>query len=70
MNAKLKPNGSVRILLDASSPRDDDPYVPGWIYSPDYPGSVNSTIDHREFPAVMSSVDKLVCSIWRVGRGH
>ena len=69
MGAKLKDNGKMRLIVDASSPHDRDESVPGWIWSPSFPGSVNSTIDIEKFPARMSSVAKFVRTLWRVGRG-
>ena len=69
MSCREKPNGKQRIIVDASAPHDDDESVPGWIYSPEKPGSVNSTIDIGQFPAKMSSVPKFVRTLFRVGRG-
>ena len=65
IGAKLKPNGKIRLLVDASSPHDKDEMVPGWIYSPLLPGSVNSTIDTGKFPTKMYSVPKFVKSLWQ-----
>ena len=69
LGGKLKPNGKMRVLVDASSPHDRDESVPGWIWNPDLPGAVNSTIDPNQFPAKMSSVASLVRALWRCGRG-
>ena len=69
MGAKQKDNGKIRITVDASSPHDVDESVPSWIWSPQLPGSVNSTIDIEQFPARMSSVTKFVKTLWRAGRG-
>ena len=68
MGCRPKPNGKLRIIVDASSPHDVDETVPSWIWNPDCPGSVNSTIDISKFPARMSSVNKFVRTLWRVGR--
>ena len=51
---KEKPNGSVRIILNLSSPRDR---------------GVNSGINKDEFPAIMSSTPKWVRSLNLVGPG-
>ena len=69
MGIKMKPNGKLRIIVDASSPHDRDEGVPSWIWNPLLPGSVNSTIDVQKFPARMSSVTKFVRTLWKVGRG-
>ena len=45
-----------------------DDCVPGWLWNPEFPGSLNSTINIEEYPASMSSVSKLVRALWRVGR--
>ena len=44
LGGKVRWDGKARPLMDASSPHDEDDYVPSWLYSPDLPGSVNSTI--------------------------
>ena len=69
MGIKPKPNGKLRMIVDASSPHDEDESVPGWLWNPELPGSVNSTIDMSRFPARMSSVAKFVRTLYRVGRG-
>ena len=69
LGAKLKPNGKIRVLVDASGPHDEDESVPGWIWNTEMPGSVNSTIDSSQFPTKMSSVPKFVRALWRCGRG-
>ena len=69
MGCRPKPNGKLRLIVDASSPHDQDETVPTWLWSPGLPGSVNSTIDVSKFPARMSSVAKFVRTLWRVGRG-
>ena len=43
MAAKLKPNGKVRSIVDCSGPRTEAEGTPGYIYSPDFPGSLSST---------------------------
>ena len=68
MNTRPKPNGKLRIIIDASAPHDQDESVPGWIWNPDFPGSSNSTVDVSKFPAKMSSVAKFVRTLYRVGR--
>ena len=69
INCREKPNGKLRIIVDASAPHDRDESVPGWIWNPELPGSTNSTIDTKRFPASMSSVNKFVKALHRVGRG-
>ena len=69
MEARPKPNGKLRIIVDASSPHDRDESVPSWLWNPELPGSLNSTIDVNKFRARMSSVSKFVKTLWRVGRG-
>ena len=51
---KQKPNGSVRIILNLSSPLG---------------ASVNEGIDEKEFPATMSSTTKWIRVLNRAGRG-
>ena len=68
MNTRPKPNGKLRIIIDASAPHDKDESVPGWFWNPDLPGSSNSSIDVKQFPAKMSSVGKFVRTLYRVGR--
>ena len=68
MNTRPKPNGKMRIIIDASAPHDLDDSVPGWLWNPAIPGSSNSTIDVSKFPATMSSVAKFVRTLYRVGR--
>jgi hypothetical protein len=68
MGAKLKPNGKIRVLVNASSPHDEDDWTPGWIWSPKLPGSVNSTIDPAKFPTKMSSVPRFVRALSKCGR--
>ena len=67
INCKEKPNGKLRIIVDASAPHDADESVPGWIWSPEVPGSTNSTIDISQFPAKMSSVPKFVKALYGWG---
>lgn len=52
-----------------SAPHDKDESVPGWIWSPELPGSCNSTIDVKQFRARMSSVNRFTKTLYRVGRG-
>jgi hypothetical protein len=65
IGGKLKPNGKLRLLVDASSPHDRDDSVPGWLWNPVLPGSVNSTINIEDYPTKMSSVSRLVRALWR-----
>lgn len=69
IGGKLKPNGKIRVIVDASSPHDTDEWTPGWMWSPAFPGSVNSSIDPAQFPTKMSSVSRFVRALWRCGRG-
>ena len=69
MSTRPKPNGALRIIIDMSGPRDSDPMVPGWIWSPDLPGAVNSSIDPDQFPTRMSSVQKFTRMLFEVGQG-
>ena len=69
MTTRPKPNGALRIIIDMSSPRDTDPSVPGWMWSPELPGAVNSSIDPGRYPARMSSVKQFTRMLYEVGRG-
>ena len=69
MTTRPKPNGALRIIIDMSSPRDRDDLVPGWIWNPALPGSVNSSVDPDLFPTKMSSLRIFVRMLFRVGRG-
>ena len=69
MNTRPKPNGALRIIIDMSGPRDSDTWVPGWLWSPELPGSVNSSIDPENYPARMSSVGQFTRILYEVGRG-
>lgn len=69
LSTRPKPNGSLRIIVDMSGPRDEDSSVPGWIYAPTLPGAVNSTIDPEQFPTRMSSLRIFVRMLYSVGRG-
>lgn len=69
MTTRPKPNGALRIIVDMSSPRDRDTFVPGWLWPPTMPGSVNSSIDVLQFPAKMSSLRIFVRMLYSVGRG-
>lgn len=69
LSTRPKPNGSLRIIVDMSGPRDEDSWVPGWIYSPTLPGAVNSTIDPAQFPTRMSSLKIFIRMLFSVGRG-
>ena len=69
MNTRPKANGALRIIVDMSSPRDVDTWVPGWFWSPELPGAVNSSMDPDKFPARMSSVKMFTRMLYEVGRG-
>ena len=69
MSSREKPNGRLRMIVDASAPHDKDSSVPPWLWCPELPGSINSTIDIEKFPARMSSVARFTRTLWRVGRG-
>ena len=69
MTTRPKPNGALRIIVDMSGPRDRDTAVPGWLWSPELPGAVNSSIDSEKFPARMSSVKMFTRMLYEVGRG-
>jgi hypothetical protein len=69
MSGKVIPSGKLRLIIDASAPHDKDSSVPAWIWNPETPGSINSTIEISKFPAKMSSVANFVRTLWRVGRG-
>ena len=69
LSTRPKPNGSLRIIVDMSGPRDEDPSVPGWMYAPTLPGAVNSTIDPAQFPTRMSSLRIFIRILFNVGRG-
>ena len=69
LSTRPKPNGSLRIIVDMSGPRDEDTTVPGWIYAPTLPGAVNTTIDPNQFPARMSSLKIFIRMLYNVGRG-
>ena len=70
LGAKMKETGKVRPLVDLSGPYDDDKTgAPGWIYSPEHPGSVNSTINKDDFPTTMSSNNIFMRMIWSAGKG-
>ena len=69
LGMKLRYDGKVRPLVDASAPRDRDASVPGWLWSPDFPGSLNSTIMKEDFPTEFSSTAKFVTALHKVGKG-
>ena len=69
VTTRPKPNGALRIIVDMSSPRDRDTTVPGWLWSQELPGSVNSSMDPAKFPARMSSVKQFTRMLYEVGRG-
>ena len=69
ITTRPKPNGALRIIVDMSAPRDRDDFVPGWIWNPLLPGSVNSSIDPDQFPLKMSSLKKFVRMLLNVGKG-
>ena len=69
VTTRPKPNGALRIIVDMSGPRDLDSSVPAWLWSPELPGSVNSSIDPEKFPARMSSIKMFTRMLYEVGRG-
>ena len=69
VTTRPKANGALRIIVDMSGPRDVDTLVPGWLWSPELPGAVNSSIDPERFPARMSSVKLFTRMLYEVGRG-
>ena len=69
MMVRPKPNGALRIIVDMSSPRDWDTAVPAWLWSPDLPGSVNSSIDAGQYETKMSSLRIFVKMLYNVGVG-
>ena len=60
MGTKVKPTGKVRSLVDCSKPRLESEGTPGYIYNPDYPGSLNSTIDNTKFPVNLTNLEEFV----------
>ena len=46
LGVKFKPNGKLRMIIDASAPYDDDQSVPTWLWSPDLPGIVSKCRAH------------------------
>ena len=64
MAAKLKPNGKVRTIVDCSGPRTESEGTPGFIYNPEFPGSLNSTMQKSEFPVDLTSLVKFVDLLW------
>ena len=69
MSVKPKPNGALRIIVNMSSPRDRDSHVPAWLWSPDLPGSVNSSIDPEDYQTKMSSLRIFVKMLFNSGQG-
>ena len=69
MAAKLKPTGKVRSIVDCSGPYTEDKGTPGFIYNPEYPGSLNSTIQKSEFPVNLTSLAEFVDLLWDHGLG-
>lgn len=69
LGCKVRWDGKVRPIVDASSPRDNDTTVPGWLWDPQLPGAVNSTIVVEDYPAQMSDTAKFVRALWRAGLG-
>ena len=56
MAAKLKPTGKVRSIVDCSGPRTEFEGTPGYVYNPDFPFSLNSTIQKSEVPVNLTSL--------------
>ena len=69
MSAKLKPTGKVRSLVVCSGPYTEFEGTPGFIYNPEYPGSLNSTIQKSEFPVNLTSLSEFVDLLWDHGLG-
>ena len=69
MSAKLKPTGKVRSIVDCSGPYTEYEGTPGYIYNPEYPGSLNSTIQKSEFPVNLKSLSEFVELLWDHGLG-
>lgn len=69
MSVKPKPDGALRIIVDMSSPRDRDPHVPAWLWSPLLPGSVNAGIDPAAYQTKMSSLRIFVRMLYNSGQG-
>ena len=69
LTTRPKPTGALRIIVDMSSPRDRDDYVPGWLWPPTLPGAVNTSIDPAQYPAKMSSVKAFIRILYKAGRG-
>ena len=69
MSAKLKPNGKVRSIVDCSDPRTEFEGTPGFMYSQEYPGSLNATIQKSEFPVNLTSLENFVDMLWNHGLG-
>ena len=68
LGMKIRWDGKVRPLVDASAPRDRDSSVPGWLWNPELPGSLNSTIVKEDFPTEFSSSAKFVTALYKVGK--
>ena len=64
MEVKVTWDGKTRPLVD-----DDNDCVPPWIYNPEFPGSVKSTIILGNFPSAMLGIDIFVTTIQRFDRG-
>ena len=64
MAAKLKPTGKVCSIVDCSGPYTEDAGIPGFIYNPEYPGSLNLTIQKSEFPVNLTSLAEFVDLLW------
>ena len=69
MATKLKPTGKVRSIVDCSGPHTEFAGTPGFVYNPDYPGSLNSTIQKSEFPMNLTSLAEFVNLLWDRGLG-
>ena len=68
MGTKVKPTGKVRSLVDCSKPRLESEGTPGYIYNPEYPGSLNSTIVNDQFPVNLTSLGIFIGRLWFHGR--
>ena len=61
--------GKVRSIVDCSGPNTEYEGTPGFIYNPEYPGSLNSTIQKSEFPVNLTSLSEFVDLLWDHGLG-
>ena len=60
MGTKIKPNGKVVSLVDFSKLRLEFEGTAGYMYSPGYAGSLNSTIENSQFRVNLTSIREFV----------